>query len=99
MLRYQQQFSFFDINKVNQSIRFINLSHDLIDGSFDQILLRITEEVKAFSPSLIFVDSFRSIVQSAKSRQSGMADLQWFVQQLGMKMTSWQATTFLIWRV
>ncbi|PSJ16140.1 ATPase domain-containing protein [Nitrosomonas supralitoralis] len=96
MLRYQQQFSFFDINKVNQSIRFINLSNDLIDGSFDQILLRITEEVKAFTPSLIFVDSFRSIVQSAKSKASGMSDLQWFVQQLGMKMTSWQATTFLV---
>ena len=30
MLRYQQQFSFFDIKKVNQSIRFVNLSTDLL---------------------------------------------------------------------
>ena len=28
MLRYQQQFDFFDIEKVNQSIHFINLSDD-----------------------------------------------------------------------
>ena len=30
MLRYQQQFSFFDIKKINQSIRFVNLSTDLL---------------------------------------------------------------------
>src|SRR3954470_19282831 len=32
MLRYQQQFSFFDIGKVNRSIRFVNLADDLLKG-------------------------------------------------------------------
>src|ERR1022692_3907557 len=31
MLRYQQQYSFFDISKMNECIRFINLSHVLQD--------------------------------------------------------------------
>jgi circadian clock protein KaiC len=44
----------------------------------------------------VFVDSFRSVVQSAKSKDSGVSGLEHFVQQLGMQMTSWQATTFLI---
>ncbi len=96
MLRYQQQFSFFDIDKVNQSIRFVNLSEDLLQGDFDSVLLRIDQEVKGYAPSLVFVDSFRSVVRSAKQNQHGEADLQRFVQQLGMQMTSWQATTFLI---
>ncbi|MGN6388181.1 MAG: ATPase domain-containing protein, partial [Burkholderiaceae bacterium] len=30
MLRYQQQFSFFDVAKVNESIRFINLGADVL---------------------------------------------------------------------
>lgn len=96
MLRYQQQFPFFDINKVNESIRFVNLSADLLEGNFDRVLSRIAEEVKGYEPSLVFVDSFRSVVQAAKQEEQGASELQRFVQQLGMQMTSWQATTFLI---
>lgn len=96
MLRYQQQFPFFDFNKVNDSIRFVNLSAELLDGDFDRVLSRIAEEVQDYSPSLVFVDSFRSVVQTAKQNEQGASDLQKFVQQLGMQMTSWQATTFLI---
>ena len=96
MLRYQQQFPFFDVEKINQSIKFVNLSADLLDGDFEHVLARITEEVEAFAPSLVFVDSFRSVVQSAKTMEMGAAGLQHFVQQLGTQMTSWLATTFLI---
>jgi len=96
MLRYQQQYPFFDIDKVNESIRFVNLSEDLLDGDFDRVLSRIGDEVKAYAPSLVFVDSFRSVVRSEKQNEQGESELQRFVQQLGMQMTSWQATTFLI---
>ena len=96
MLRYQQQFPFFDIDKVNQSIRFVNLSADLLDGDFDRVLSRIAQEVKDYAPSFVFVDSFRSVVQSGKQSELGASELQGFVQRLGMQMTSWQATTFLI---
>ncbi len=96
MLRYQQQFPFFDIDKINESIRYVNLSADLMEGNFERVLSRIAEEVKNYAPSLVFVDSFRSVVQSAKHMKLGGAELQSFVQQLGMQMTSWQATTFLI---
>ena len=96
MLRYQQQFSFFDIDKVNESIRFVNLSADLLEGNFDRVLSRIADEVKDFAPSLVFVDSFRSVVQSARRDEQGAFELQHFVQQLSIQMTNWQATTFLI---
>ena len=97
MLRYQQQFSYFDIDKINTSIKFVNLSGDLLDGDFDRVLARILEEVESFSPSLVIVDSFRSVVQSAKSAGDDSArGLQHFIQALGVQMTSWQATTFLI---
>jgi circadian clock protein KaiC len=96
MLRYQQQFPFFDPEKIDDSIRFVNLSADLLEGNFDAVLARITEEVRAFGASLVFVDSFRSVVQTARGLDDGPAGLQHFVQQLGMQMTSWLATTFLI---
>jgi circadian clock protein KaiC len=96
MLRYQQQFSYFDFDKVETSIRFVNLAADMVDGNFDRVLARIIDEVQEYAPSLVFVDSFRSVVQAAPTGEQGFPDLQRFIQQLGMQMTSWQATTFLI---
>lgn len=96
MLRYQQQFAFFDLDKIQGAIRFVNLSEDLLEGDFDRVLACIAKEVQDYAPSLVFVDSFRSIVQSTTREDQGASALQRFVQQLAMQMTSWQATTFLI---
>jgi len=95
MLRYQQQFEFFDIEKVNTSIRFVNLAKEALSGGLDEVLKRIVEEVEATSPAVVIVDSFRSVIQAAQ-RSNGQLDVQHFVQELGMRLTSWQATTFLV---
>ena len=96
MLRYQQQFAFFDMAKVNESIRFVNLADEVLEGDFSRVLARIVDEVEAHSPGLVFVDSFRSVVLAAKRASDATTDLQKFVQELGMHLTSWQATTFLV---
>ncbi len=96
MLRYQQQFEFFDSEAINHSVHFVNLSEDALTGDLDRVLRRIVAEVEAHHPSLVFVDSFRSMALSNLSESYPHNDLQQFVQQLGMLMTSWQATTFLI---
>ncbi|KRB93073.1 ATPase domain-containing protein [Noviherbaspirillum sp. Root189] len=96
MLRYQQQYAFFDVSQVGKNIQYINLAEDLRMGDFSGVLERISREVEAFSPDLVFVDSFRSVVQTARTGTEGVADLQYFVQELGTRMASWQATTFLI---
>jgi circadian clock protein KaiC len=95
MLRYQQQFEFFDVAKVNASVRFINLAKEALDGGLDYVMTRIVQEVEATSPAIVIVDSFRSVMQVAQ-RQSGRLDLQHFIQELGMRLTGWQATTFLV---
>jgi circadian clock protein KaiC len=96
MLRYQQQFSFFDMAKVGPDIRYVNLADDLRAGHFHGVLERIMREVEDFGPGLVFVDSFRSVMQSARSGNEGLSDLQQFIQELGSRMATWQATTFLI---
>ena len=96
MLRYQQQFDYFDGDAINHSVRFINLSEDAMTGDLDRVLKRIVDEVTLHSPGLVFVDSFRSVVFSSASGDNPHNNLQQFVQQLGTLMTSWQATTFLL---
>jgi len=96
MLRYQQQFEFFDDARVNNSVHFVNLSDETLTGDLDQVLKRIVAEVAKVSPGLVFVDSFRSVVLANGDTTNPDNTLQQFMQKLGMLMTSWQATTFLI---
>ena len=96
MLRYQQQYDFFDLDKLNRSIRFINLAEDAASGNLDRVLSRIVTEVETHEPGLVFVDSFGSVVLAGQSSANSFVTLQQFVQNLGILMTSWQATTFLI---
>ncbi|HEY0488753.1 MAG TPA: ATPase domain-containing protein [Telluria sp.] len=96
MLRYQQQFSFFDFDKVDSSIQFISLAAEVEGGNYDDVLAQICEAVRLHSPALVFIDSFRSFVEGAKGADREVHALQAFVQQLVTQMTGWQATTFLI---
>jgi circadian clock protein KaiC len=96
MLRYQQQFGFFDSEKVNRSVRFFNLSDDIASGDLGQVLKRISTEVATHAPALVFIDSFRSVILAEQTGRNSFLSLQQFIQQLGTLMTSWQATTFLI---
>jgi circadian clock protein KaiC len=96
MLRYQQQYSFFDISKVNKAIHFINLSEAALSKKFSEILADISTQVEALNPSIVIVDSFRSISRKTLDSNGHEMDTQAFVQHLSVLLTSWQATTFLI---
>ncbi len=95
MLRYQQQYSFFDQSKLNKSIRLINLSEVVLETDLGGVLEAIVKEVAAHSPGIVVVDSFRTVVRKALSA-AGEIELQAFVQRLALMLTGWQATTFLV---
>jgi len=96
MLRYQQQFDFFDAAKINGAVRFINLSQVLLDNDLSAVFDAIITEVEASSPGIVLVDSFRTVVRKAQTGASTEMELQSFIQRLALTLTSWQATTFLI---
>jgi len=95
MLRYQQQFTFFDDAKMDGAIRFVNLSQLVLDHDLGAVLDAIIKEVGASNARVVVVDSFRTVVRKALTIASEM-ELQGFVQRLALHLTSWQATTFLI---
>ncbi len=95
MLRYQQQFTFFDTAKMDGVIRFINLSQVVLNQDLGAVLDTIIREVEASNASIVVVDSFRTVVRKALNSVNEM-ELQGFVQRLALHLTSWQATTFLI---
>ncbi len=95
MLRYQQQFAFFDHATMDAAIRFINLSQVVLEQDLAAVLAAITQEIEASKAAIVVVDSFRTVVRRALSNTSEM-ELQGFIQRLALHLTSWQATTFLI---
>lgn len=95
MLRYQQQYDFFDNEKMRTSIRFVNLSKVALEEDLERILDEIVKEVMALNPGIVVVDSFRTMKWKLQSG-GGSGELQAFVQRLALHLTSWQATTFLI---
>ena len=96
MLRYQQQFTFFDVARVNHSVRYVNLSHEVVDGTLEKLFARIVREVETTNPRVVIVDSFRTVARAAEQAPSRGLELQDFVQQLAVWLTGWQATTFLV---
>src|SRR5687768_16886754 len=95
MLRYQQQYSFFNEAKLGKAIRFINLADLLLEKGLDAVLEEIVQHVTAVNPSIVVVDSFRTLARRATDTSTGM-DMQVFIQRLGQFLTSWEATTFLV---
>src|SRR5450755_941863 len=98
MLRYQQQFAFFDAAKVGDgTIRFINLGKEALEGGMSKVLEAIVAEVEKSNPGIVVVDSFRAMVRKTLDAASGgEAEVTDFMQRLALALTSYEATTFLI---
>jgi circadian clock protein KaiC len=97
MMRYQQQFAFFDASRVPSAIRFVNLGAEAAAADLDAILARIVAEMTERKPAFVAVDSFRTIgghlAPGADHSALALAD---FVQRLALQLTSWEVTSFLL---
>jgi circadian clock protein KaiC len=97
MMRYQQQFSFFDTAKVPSVVKFVNLSKEAVAKDLDGVLARIVAEVAAVEPAFVAVDSFRTIAGHAeRDADTDVIALAEFVQKLAQQLTSWEVTSFLL---
>src|ERR1043166_8435104 len=95
MLRYQQQYTFFDESMVGKAIRFSNLADVVLEKDLNAVLEEIIKQVTALKPGFVVVDSFRTVVRKAHSSASEV-EMQSFIQRLSQFLTSWEATTFLV---
>jgi circadian clock protein KaiC len=98
MLRYQQQYSFFDAAKVGDgTVRFIHLGQQALEGGMSKVLEAIEQEIEKSAPGIVVVDSFRALVRSTVAAGSGgEREVTDFMQRLALVLTAYEATTFLI---
>jgi circadian clock protein KaiC len=97
MLRYQQQYGFFDAAKVGDgTVRYMHLGQHL-DAGMAKVLEAISQEVEKSNPAIVVVDSFRAMVRSTLSaRPGGEFELTDFMQRLALTLTSYEGTAFLV---
>ncbi len=95
MLRYQQQFSFFDETKLGKSVRFVDLSDLVLEKDLNAVLMEIINQVTAVNAGVVVVDSFRTLARKATG-DVGEVEVQSFIHRLAQFLTSWEATTFLV---
>jgi circadian clock protein KaiC len=96
MLRHQQQMTFFDQDKIGDSVHFVDLTEIMLEHGLSAVLDRIVQQVEATDPRIVVVDSFQAAVRAASTTETGPIDLQSFTQRLAVHLTIWEATTFLI---
>jgi len=95
MLRYQQQFSFYDAAKVGGAIRFINLSEAALRNDLTLVLQEIMAQVTAANPGVVVIDSFRSLARRATGEASEI-EVQTFIHHLSQFLVNSEVTTFLV---
>lgn len=96
MLRYQRAFEFFDSAKVATAIEYLNLSEEALEQDLRRVLDRMIAEVERARPSIVVVDSFRTLSGRSPEPPAHGMTLDHFVQRLALHLTTWETTSFLI---
>jgi circadian clock protein KaiC len=91
-LRYLSQFRFFDSNKIDNGMQFVDLGTILRAKGLQEASALIMEHVKKVRPAIVVIDSFKVFDDLAKSRE----ELRKFGYELAVKLMAWEATTFLL---
>ncbi len=97
MLRYQQQFDFFDPSRVGSDVHFLNLSEEALAGDLDGVL----EADRRGGRSPASRHRRHRLVPVAGAHAAGryrgrIRELEHFVQRLALHLTTWEITSFLI---
>jgi circadian clock protein KaiC len=93
MLRYQQEFGFFNPKLVGSAVQYLNLSEEALTQDLSLVLERIVTEVARAKPGIVIVDSFRTFL--GKPDELGVASamsINHFIQRLALNLTTWEVT-------
>ncbi|TAK34503.1 MAG: protein kinase [Chloroflexota bacterium] len=94
LLRYQQQFSFFDARKVGKAIHFIDLAEAAKADGLEGVLAGVRKYLEQFSPALVVFDSIRAVQDVA--RETSGYSRRVFIHDLALTLAAWQTTALLV---
>lgn len=94
MLRYQQQFDFFDAETADASIVFHDLGRAAYSEGLKRALDLIRQKVDEVSPDFVVIDSFKALEEF--SWRDADYNIRAFIHDLALSLASWEITCFLV---
>jgi circadian clock protein KaiC len=92
MIRYQQQFEFFDLDRLHNNIFFVDIGEILRSKSLDDALRVIHQYVDEYEAQFIAIDSFKAIHDLTGTHP----DERRFSYDLAVSLATWTCTSFLV---
>ena len=93
LLRYMQQFAFFDAELVSGRIAFVDLGSALLAEGPERALEVVRKHVEQHEPALVVIDSFKAIHDLLEP--TGPASRR-LVYELAVWLAAWGATSLLV---
>ncbi len=91
VIRYMQQFDFFDPELIDHQIIMSDVGRFVREGA-QSVLTEIETRVAREEPSFVVLDSFKAIAELLQRESNARA----MIYDLAVQMTGWGATTLLV---
>jgi circadian clock protein KaiC len=92
VIKYLQQFRFFDVAKVGSVVQYEALGAELATNGIGALLPKLTKAIKTSSPKIIVIDSFKAIHDLAKSPQ----EMRLMLYEVGGLLSAYNTTVLLV---
>ncbi len=93
MIRYQQQFDFYDAAKVGKSVLYQELGSVARDQGMDAVLEFLVRQVAEIKPAFVAIDSFKGLKEIGQARNE---NIRTFVHDAAALLSTWNVTSFLL---
>jgi circadian clock protein KaiC len=92
VVRYLQQFQFFDEAKLFGTITYESIGDQLVERGIAMLVPKLKEAITTMRPKIIVIDSFKAIHDLAATQ----AEMRRMLYELASLLTAYETTVFLI---
>ena len=92
LIRYQQQFNYFDAGKLGEDIHFIDIGSVIREQGVDEALATINDHVQKHDAAVVYIDSFKALHDLTTSKVAARQ----FGYDLAVQLAAWGCTSFLV---
>jgi circadian clock protein KaiC len=92
VIKYLQQFRFFDANKMGRTVLYEGLGEELATKGVGALLPRLKSSIKTLSPKIIVIDSFKAIHDLATSAH----EMRLMLHEVAGLLAAYSTTVLLV---
>ncbi len=92
VIKYLQQFEFFDVNKMGTSVHYEAFGSELATNGVGALYPKLRDTIKSMSPKVIVIDSFKAIHDLATSAQ----EMRLMLHEVAGLLATYDTTVLLV---